>query len=142
MFSSYIAKKLLLSLMEMSVFSTSGFAVRRNGSCLSNEVECGTINSPLHSCCPTSTSCSSQNNAICCSSTENCVNALLSHPTCANQTWTLYNDSEFFCCESGMIGFSGSSAGSYGCADPKCPPGGIQWLSMLSARQSKIGLSM
>jgi len=48
-------------LVGMSV-STSGFALRNNGSCQANEVDCGVTKAPYHACCPADSFCPSQYN--------------------------------------------------------------------------------
>jgi hypothetical protein len=51
----------LFDVAQMSV-STSGFALRFNGSCQAKEVDCGTTVAPYHACCPASSVCPSQYN--------------------------------------------------------------------------------
>ncbi|KAK3380992.1 hypothetical protein B0H63DRAFT_474716 [Podospora didyma] len=100
----------------MSV-SSSGFALRINGTCQLNEVDCGATVSPYHACCPEHSFCPSQYNVNCCPTSENCTRSLLQTPRCANQTWDLYDNDGFFCCLKGFVGYA-STSNSDGCASP------------------------
>ena len=122
----------------MALSAPSGFAIRRNGTCLSSEVNCGVTVAPFRACCPAGASCPSQYNVDCCPSPANCTQALLKNPSCANSTWTLYDNGGYFCCAPDKIGYAASLTASDGCANPGFPPNGAQLLSVVSAGQSKI----
>ncbi|KAH8592590.1 hypothetical protein B0O99DRAFT_629251 [Bisporella sp. PMI_857] len=100
----------------MSV-STLGFAVRVNGSCQSNEVDCGQTVFPYHACCPSGSFCPQQYNVNCCPTSANCTATLIQDPQCANQTWDLYDNNGYFCCHKGRTGYA-STTNSDGCALP------------------------
>ncbi|RFU25465.1 hypothetical protein B7463_g10868, partial [Scytalidium lignicola] len=120
----------------MSLVSTSGFAIRRNGTCYSNEVDCGITVRPFRACCPAGASCPSAFNVDCCPSPANCTETLLKNPSCANKTWTLYDNEGFFCCDPSKIGYAASLTGSDGCAHPGFPPQGAKLLRIISAGQT------
>ena len=121
----------------MALSSPSGFAIRRNGTCLSNEVDCGQTKAPFRACCPAGGSCPKSYNVDCCPSPANCTQALLPNPSCANSSWTLYDNGGYFCCAPGTIGYNASLSYSDGCADPGLPPEDAVLLSVVSAGQSK-----
>lgn len=100
----------------MSV-STSGFAVRRNGSCMTGEVFCGRTLAPYVACCPTGSFCPNQYNVECCPSETNCTDSLVASPRCANSAWFLYNYNGYFCCDQGLIAY-GTTSNSDGCGLP------------------------
>jgi hypothetical protein len=116
----------------MSV-SPSGFALRMNGSCQTSEVDCGATVAPYRACCPSGSFCPSQYNvdasqtlslqdmdadsAQCCPTSANCTNTLLQNPQCANQTWGLYDNGGYFCCQKGVAGYA-ATTDSDGCASP------------------------
>jgi hypothetical protein len=52
----------------------------------------------------------------CCPTSTNCTESLLKKPSCANETWDLYNNGGYFCCERGFTGYSAEE--SDGCAEP------------------------
>jgi hypothetical protein len=99
---------------------TSGYALRRNGSCLSTETDCGLTTSPFHACCPGNTFCPGpQYNVICCPSDADCSNLI--GKKCADSKADLYSStsdvaSEGFCCERGKYAFTLEDQG-VGCAD-------------------------
>ncbi|KAK1767379.1 hypothetical protein QBC33DRAFT_67052 [Phialemonium atrogriseum] len=97
--------------------SISGFALRNNGSCADNEVDCGQTAAPYHACCPKSAFCPRQYNVDCCPSAENCTTTLLRDPQCANRSWDLYDNGGYFCCERGFVGYA-TPGNSDGCAAP------------------------
>ncbi|KAJ5586988.1 uncharacterized protein N7459_002753 [Penicillium hispanicum] len=80
----------------------TGYSVRRNGSCLHTETDCGTTWSPFHACCPKGTYCpGGQTNVICCLSEADCSNVIGTN--CANRSASLYkanssHSSGLFCC--------------------------------------------
>ncbi|KAL1964581.1 hypothetical protein VTN77DRAFT_6755 [Rasamsonia byssochlamydoides] len=100
-----------------SLVSTSGFALRTNGSCLDTETDCGVTVAPFRACCPAGSFCPSQYNVNCCPSAANCTESLLANPTCANETWNLYDNGGYFCCLPGTTGYA-TPEGSDGCALP------------------------
>ncbi|GFF28281.1 hypothetical protein IFM46972_02306 [Aspergillus udagawae] len=95
----------------------AGFALRKNGTCLDTEVDCGTTLQPFRACCPGGSYCPSQYNVNCCPSAANCTQVLVKKPKCANETWDLYNFYGYFCCEKGTTAF-GTDSQSDGCALP------------------------
>ncbi|OIW33184.1 hypothetical protein CONLIGDRAFT_711117 [Coniochaeta ligniaria NRRL 30616] len=117
----------------MSV-STSGFALRINGSCYSNQEDCGTTVDPFRVCCPQSSFCPSSYNVDCCPTAANCTTTLLRNPQCANQTWDLYDNAGYFCCLPGYTGYAATGTGSDGCAAPgySFQPGDVA-LKLISA---------
>ncbi|KAL8958101.1 MAG: hypothetical protein Q9193_004778 [Seirophora villosa] len=120
----------------MSLPDPSGFAVRRNGTCLSNEIDCGRTAAPFRACCPALSSCPEQYNVDCCPSPANCTSTLLQEPTCANTTWTLYDNQGYFCCAPGTIGYNATETFSSGCAIPGSPPRGAELLAVVSAGET------
>ncbi|KAI4227291.1 MAG: hypothetical protein LQ349_006731 [Xanthoria aureola] len=120
----------------MSLPDPSGFAARRNGSCSPNEVDCGRTVDPFHACCPALAFCPRQRNINCCPSPANCTATLLQNPTCANSTWSLYDNHGYFCCPPGTIGYNASRTFSDGCADPGPLPSGARALAVVSAGQT------
>ena len=99
----------------------SGWAVRRNGSCAADEVDCGLTAAPFHTCCAEGAFCPASNvsNNYCCNSNSNCTQTILEHgPYCANFSFTLYDNSGNFCCGAGQEGFrkDDGTLSSYGCA--------------------------
>ncbi|KAJ5428193.1 hypothetical protein N7445_009647 [Penicillium cf. griseofulvum] len=102
----------------------AGFALRRNGSCLSTEEECGIVTFPFHACCPGGTFCPKpQYNAICCPSDADCSELL--EENCADSKADLYTadpsdiPNERFCCERGKyaFGMKDEEEPGVGCAD-------------------------
>ncbi|RDL40954.1 uncharacterized protein BP5553_00933 [Venustampulla echinocandica] len=94
----------------------SGFALRTNGSCLANEVDCGATRAPFRACCPgTTTKCPEQYNVNCCPTAANCTASLLKDPQCANRRWDLYDNDGYFCCRPGFVGYK-TRSNSDGCA--------------------------
>ncbi|KAF2102323.1 hypothetical protein NA57DRAFT_54239 [Rhizodiscina lignyota] len=105
--------------------SSEGFAIRRNGSCFSNqgEVDCGPTWGPFHACCPHGAFCPSTENlnyynAYCCDKRNtNCTADIIkTGPYCADTSWQLYNNEGYFCCAPALKGFS-SDSNSDGCAN-------------------------
>ncbi|KAL8672238.1 MAG: hypothetical protein Q9168_003285 [Polycauliona sp. 1 TL-2023] len=125
----------------MTSSSRSGFAIRRNGTCPSNEVDCGATAAPFHACCPRGSSCPQQYNVACCPSAANCTQTLLKEPRCANNRWSLYDNHGYFCCAPGTIGYNASRTFSDGCAAPGAPPRGAQLLAVVSAGQTATSSS-
>lgn len=87
----------------MSINDLSGWAIRRNGSC--HEKDCGPTEAPYHACCPFGTECSNPYNQNCCPAGTNCTVALVESPRCANESWSMYDNYGFFCCEEGQVGY-------------------------------------
>ncbi|KAI1204069.1 uncharacterized protein F4807DRAFT_449062 [Annulohypoxylon truncatum] len=91
---------------NMSV-NLSGWAIRRNGSCLlTQEVDCGMTVAPFHACCPSSTECPTQYSIACCQSGNNCTEAIVESPRCANSSWIMYDNEGYFCCDPGYVGYN------------------------------------
>ncbi|KAI1144148.1 hypothetical protein F5Y05DRAFT_407551 [Hypoxylon sp. FL0543] len=131
----------------MSLTDDSGWAIRRNGTCLKgsrgNEKDCGTTLAPFHACCPSSTDCPSQYNVACCQSGTNCTSALVETPRCANASWVMYDNGGQFCCDEGQVGYN--LAGTNGCSrSGKSIPDGALPLAAVSqaARPSTTTSSM
>lgn len=82
---------------------TPGFAIRRNGSCLATESDCGETLAPFRGCCPGKLACPHQYNVACCPQGQNCTAELVAapQPRCANGTWDLFDNNGMFCCERG-----------------------------------------
>ncbi|KAI1654271.1 hypothetical protein F4813DRAFT_371206 [Daldinia decipiens] len=97
----------------MSTSEFSGWAIRRNGSCV-GEVDCGVTRDPFHACCPSSAECPSQYNVACCPFGQNCTAAAVETPKCANGSWAMFDNAGFFCCEKGYIGYN--YRGTDGCS--------------------------
>lgn len=119
--------------------SPSGFALRKNGTCELQEVDCGKTVNPYRVCCPHASSCPSQYNVDvrcislisspslmsvwltgyqCCPTSANCTLSLIPTPRCANTTWDLYDNDGYFCCLPGLIGYAAKNTNSNGCASP------------------------
>ncbi|KAI0145842.1 hypothetical protein F4776DRAFT_377597 [Hypoxylon sp. NC0597] len=121
--------------MIMSLTDDSGWAIRRNGTCLTgnkgNERDCGATLAPFHACCPSSTDCPSQYNVACCQSGTNCTSALVDTPRCANASWVMYDNGGPFCCDDGQVGYN--LHGTNGCSQSgKSIPDGAQPLAAVS----------
>ncbi|KAB8235264.1 hypothetical protein BDV23DRAFT_159729 [Aspergillus alliaceus] len=101
----------------MDEASSFGWALRKNGSCLEQEVDCGPTVPPFRNCCPKGSYCPHANNVACCPSKEFCDDALNAKPHCANSTWDLYINGGYFCCLQGTTGFA-KDGGSNGCGAP------------------------
>ncbi|KAJ5468766.1 hypothetical protein N7475_006518 [Penicillium sp. IBT 31633x] len=96
--------------------SPYGLSVRRNGSCLSTEEECGETWAPFHACCPLGTKCpSGQNNVKCCPSNADCSERV-DNTHCANSTANVYKANGWFCCPEGTEAFQRPN-GWVGCTD-------------------------
>ncbi|KAH7304076.1 hypothetical protein B0I35DRAFT_484748 [Stachybotrys elegans] len=112
-----------------------GFALRKNGSCEEQEVDCGRTVQPYRACCPELSFCPASYNVDCCPDRSNCTVALLEEPKCANSTWDLYDNGGYFCCLPGLRGYA-TTQNSNGCA-----PAGYQFsegetlLALISAGQ-------
>ncbi|KAI5920257.1 hypothetical protein F4810DRAFT_447941 [Camillea tinctor] len=120
----------------------SGWAIRRNGSCLlTKEVDCGVTLSPFHACCPSSTECPNQYNTACCRSGENCTSTLATTPYCANSSWIMYDNAGYFCCEDGQIGYN--NRGTDGCVSSSAdiPNGAMALATVAQALSSSTSSS-
>ncbi|OQE09360.1 hypothetical protein PENVUL_c006G07928 [Penicillium vulpinum] len=100
----------------------AGFALRRNGSCLTTETDCGGTTLPFHACCPGNTFCPGpQYNVICCPSNADCSDLL--HGSCADSTADFYSTNvtnpkdDGFCCSQGKYAFTVKTSGGVGCAN-------------------------
>ncbi|PLB38329.1 uncharacterized protein BDW47DRAFT_117347 [Aspergillus candidus] len=97
--------------MEDSLDSPYGFALRRSGGCLDDEVDCGETWKPFHTCCPGRTFCPpNQKNVKCCPSNADCLQLIEGDPHCGNGTANMYDakvDDEhgYFCCDPAEKGF-------------------------------------
>lgn len=98
-----------------------GYPLRRNGSCLSTENDCGATWGPWHRCCPSAASCADD----CCPEGVDCEQRIGQDPHCANDTATLYRAkgsenkspaSGYFCCVASAEGFQDDRT-YVGCAD-------------------------
>lgn len=119
-----------------SLVSTSGFALRINGSCADTEQDCGGTVGSFRACCPAGSFCPSQYNVNCCPSSANCTESLVAKPKCANETWDLYDNNGYFCCLQDTTGYS-TPGNSDGCASPGYPFSEDETLlSKISAGQS------
>ncbi|KAI1410170.1 hypothetical protein F5Y13DRAFT_77836 [Hypoxylon sp. FL1857] len=119
----------------MSLTDDSGWAIRRNGTCLTgsrgNERDCGATRAPFHACCPSSTDCPTQYNVACCQSGTNCTSALVDTPRCANASWVMFDNGGQFCCEQNQVGYN--LGGTNGCSQSgRSIPDGAQPLAAIS----------
>ncbi|PLN83893.1 hypothetical protein BDW42DRAFT_163717 [Aspergillus taichungensis] len=103
--------------MTDSLIESAGFALRINGSCLPEQVDCGATTSPFRVCCPGGTQCPDAYNVACCPSEANCTSTLLESPRCADRSWDLYDNDGYFCCDKDTTGFA-RLGNSDGCAVP------------------------
>ncbi|KAJ5589980.1 hypothetical protein N7450_003952 [Penicillium hetheringtonii] len=99
-----------------------GYAVRRNGSCSSGEVDCGSTWNNQHACCPGSTFCPlSSKTSVCCPSKDDCTNSLVGPNThCGDSTASLFyvtSSRNFFCCSNDTSGYAVTGYGYVGCAN-------------------------
>ncbi|KAK6358108.1 hypothetical protein TWF730_007463 [Orbilia blumenaviensis] len=89
-----------------------GWAARTADSCLDGEVDCGTRFNPFHACCPQGSFCRNpvsipglEDNTACCPTAQDCSLDLVDYNVCADDTWSLYNNTGFpFCCVQGSRG--------------------------------------
>ncbi|KAJ5551633.1 hypothetical protein N7535_000422 [Penicillium sp. DV-2018c] len=96
--------------------SPYGLSVRRNGSCLNTEQDCGGTWPPFRACCPLGTHCpAGQKNVKCCPSKADC-SELLDNKHCGNSTANVYKANDFFCCAEGEKAFQRPD-GFVGCTD-------------------------
>ncbi|PWY78334.1 hypothetical protein BO70DRAFT_363216 [Aspergillus heteromorphus CBS 117.55] len=94
-----------------------GYALRRNGSCLTTENDCGQTWAPFHICCPNGTTYDSSNGSKCCPSTADCTSDVNEPPHCANSTAVLYLENAYFCCPEGTDAFAWTTYGYVGCTE-------------------------
>ncbi|KAL4892027.1 hypothetical protein BDV59DRAFT_180688 [Aspergillus ambiguus] len=102
--------------------SPYGFPLRRNGSCLSDEVSCGHTWGDFYACCPGNTICPGTKayyyNSVCCPSWSNCTIPLMESPHCANSSGSLFDHTGYFCCLPNQTGFwTSSPTDAVGCSD-------------------------
>ncbi|OTB07172.1 hypothetical protein M426DRAFT_8901 [Hypoxylon sp. CI-4A] len=110
----------------MSLTDLSGWAIRRNGSCLGGkEVDCGATLAPFRACCPSSTECPSQYNVACCPSGTNCTTAIVEAPRCANSSWSMFDNGGYFCCEEGQVGYDKSNTNGCSRSGASLPDGTV-----------------
>ncbi|KJK65664.1 hypothetical protein P875_00010084 [Aspergillus parasiticus SU-1] len=120
----------------MSDATNFGWALRKNGSCLASEVDCGETVAPYRVCCPGGSFCPHAENVACCPSKAYCTAALNGQPRCANSTWDLYINGNYYCCEQGTIAYA-KDGGSNGCGNPGYKlQAGETSLSIISAAQT------
>lgn len=121
----------------MALAPPEGFAIRRNGTCLAEENDCGATLAPFRACCPQGASCFGWHNNDCCVG-SNCTQTLLEYPSCANSSWNMYLYGGYFCCapESDGIGYGDSN--SDGCAEPGSSLKGVKVLGVVSQSQRKL----
>ncbi|KAF2500680.1 hypothetical protein BU16DRAFT_614402 [Lophium mytilinum] len=96
----------------------TGFALRHNGSCPTGNINCGTTVSPFRGCCPSGYVCPHQYNLACCPSGQNCTATLLADAHCANDSWDMYDNGGFFCCQKDEVGYANTTTDSNGCGQP------------------------
>ncbi|KAF2814135.1 uncharacterized protein BDZ99DRAFT_516747 [Mytilinidion resinicola] len=96
----------------------TGFALRHNGSCPAGNINCGTTVAPFRGCCPSGYACPHQYNLACCPSGQNCTATLLADAHCANDSWDMYDNGGYFCCQKDEVGYAETATGSNGCARP------------------------
>ncbi|CAG8196006.1 unnamed protein product [Penicillium salamii] len=108
---------LSFEIMSDLLSSPYGLSVRRNGSCLSTETDCGPTWSPFHACCPNGTKCpKGQGNVKCCPSDADCTE-LVDNTHCANSTANVYKAKGYFCCSSDTSAFMNKDTSFVGCTD-------------------------
>ncbi|KAJ5131134.1 uncharacterized protein N7515_007173 [Penicillium bovifimosum] len=96
--------------------SPYGLSVRRNGSCLNTETDCGQTWAPFRACCPGGTHCpAGQDNVKCCPSDADCSD-LVDNTHCANSTANVYKAKGWFCCAADTQAFERPD-GFVGCTD-------------------------
>ncbi|TPR04840.1 Protein kinase domain family protein [Aspergillus niger] len=108
----------------MSSSDIQGYAIRRNNSCLSDEVGCGRTWETWHACCPSGSKCpgkeySIQNN-VCCPTWTDCTSEI-KPAVCANSTWNMYDYDGYFCCTQDESGFRLKGTDWVGCLSPDSP---------------------
>ncbi|GFN17206.1 hypothetical protein AtubIFM55763_004357 [Aspergillus tubingensis] len=108
----------------MSTSDIKGYAIRRNNSCLSDEVGCGRTWETWHACCPSGSKCpgkeySIQNN-VCCPTWTDCTSEI-KPATCANSSWNMYDYDGYFCCTEDESGFRLKGTDWVGCLSPDSP---------------------
>ncbi|KAJ5343591.1 uncharacterized protein N7506_003415 [Penicillium brevicompactum] len=103
--------------MSDTLSSPYGLSVRRNGSCLNTETDCGQTWAPFHACCPNGTKCpKGQGNVKCCPSDADCTE-LVDNTHCANSTANVYKAAGYFCCANGESAFMDKKTSFVGCTD-------------------------
>lgn len=98
-----------------------GYSLRRNGTCMDGEQDCGGTWGSFRRCCPGNTKCPAEKGApgICCPTTKNCEAALNNKWRCADSTADLYavqKTDGYFCCTNDTLGLYTVSRGYVGCA--------------------------
>ncbi|GKZ37613.1 hypothetical protein AbraIFM66950_009232 [Aspergillus brasiliensis] len=108
----------------MSSSDIQGYAIRRNNSCLSDEVKCGRTWDTWQACCPSGSKCpgkeySIQNN-VCCPTWTDCTSEI-KPAACANSSWNMYDYDGYFCCTADESGFMLKGTDWVGCLSPDSP---------------------
>ncbi|KAL4744111.1 hypothetical protein BDV11DRAFT_201528 [Aspergillus similis] len=89
-----------------------GYGLRRNGTCIASEENCGNPWGDWYNCCPENTHCSANN--TCCPTDSDCSAAIAVDPHCANNaTWDLSSNGFL----AGGLEYNGSETTGVGCAD-------------------------
>lgn len=108
----------------MSDDYVSGYAIRRNSTCEAGENQCtksGATWGDYQACCPGNSFCFDSNtgipNIICCENQNNCTAIVADTPSCANQTWNLFDYKGGFCCEQGDSAFGVDDRVLVGCTE-------------------------
>lgn len=116
-----------MSSSDNSYSSPYGFALRRDGTCHSNETSCAKTWADWYACCPGEAQCTGgESNWVCCPTDGDCTGRLELNPHCGlNQTWSMFDKEGYFCCLEGQTGFynkSNPGLVGVGCSDG--PPSG------------------
>ena len=97
---------------------TTSYALRQNGSCSNDLVDCGATAASFHACCPQGTICPHSTRDIsCCPAGEDYTQPVATLPQCADPSWKLFDDYGYFCCAPDRQGFV-KPKDYKGCADP------------------------
>lgn len=114
--------------------SPYGYALRRNGFCLTDETDCGPTWGGYHACCPYSTTCPSDSaTSVCCHYESDCTSLIVGHPHCGDKAANLYWANNYFCCSNGTDAFS-QKDGWVGCTDDLSEVGsGMKQLPIVSS---------
>ncbi|KAJ5350821.1 hypothetical protein N7541_008548 [Penicillium brevicompactum] len=112
----------------MSDDYVSGYAIRRNNTCESSETLCtkgGATWGDYQACCPGNSFCFDSDtgipNIICCANQNNCTAVIAEKPSCADQSWNLFNWNGSFCCDQGQSGFHVLDRVLVGCSEALKP---------------------
>ncbi|KAJ5345890.1 hypothetical protein N7452_003894 [Penicillium brevicompactum] len=112
----------------MSDDYVSGYAIRRNNTCESSETLCtkgGATWGDYQACCPGNSFCFDSDtgirNIICCANQNNCTAVVAEKPSCADQSWNLFDWDGSFCCDQGQSGFHVLDRVLVGCSEALKP---------------------